>query len=85
MSLPTDTIEVTKDTAEILRAKATVHQVSLDAYLRTVVAKDVGLEPAPLATLEEFDRDMDAFAAGLEELPVLSHDFSHADIYADPD
>ena len=85
MSLPTDPIEVTKDTAEILRAKATVHQVSLDAYLRTVVAKDVGPEPAPPAILEEFDRDMDAFAAGLEELPVLSRDFSHADIYADPD
>ena len=85
MSLQTDTIEVTEETAEMLRAKAAAHRLSLDAYLRTLVEKDVGPEPAPRPTLEEFDRDMDALAAGCEELPVLPRDFSRADIYADHD
>jgi hypothetical protein len=47
MSLQTDTIEVTRETAAMLRAKATAHRLSLDAYLRTLVEKDVGPEPAP--------------------------------------
>jgi len=34
---------------------------------------------------EEFDRDMDELAAGLEELPILPEDFSRADIYVDHD
>jgi hypothetical protein len=85
MSLPTDTIAVTKETAELLRAKATAHHLSLDAYLRALVETDVGPEPAPQATLEEFDRDMDALTARLEGLSVLPRDFSRADIYADSD
>ena len=85
MSLHTDTIEVTRETAAMLRAKATAHRLSLDAYLRILVEKDVAPEPAPQPRLEEFDRDMDALAAGLEGLPVLPHDFSRADIYADHD
>ena len=69
----------------MLRAKATAHCLSLDAYLRILLEKDVGPEPAPQPRLEEFDRDMDALAAGLEGLPVLPRDFSRADIYADND
>jgi hypothetical protein len=56
MSLQTDTIEVTRETAAMLRAKATAHRLSLDAYLRILVKKDVGPEPAPQPRLEEFDR-----------------------------
>jgi len=85
MSLQTDIIEVTRETATMLRAKATAHRLSLDAYLRILVEKDVIPEPAPQPLLEEFDRDMDALAAGLEGLPVLPRDFSRADIYADHD
>ena len=85
MSLQTATIEVTKETAEMLRAKATAHRLSLDAYLRTLVEKDEGPEPAPQLSIEEFDRDMDALAAGCDGLPVLPRDFSRADIYADHD
>ena len=45
MSLQTDTIEVTGGTAAMLGAKATAHRLSLDAYLRTLVEKDVRPEP----------------------------------------
>jgi len=85
MSLRTDTIEVPRETAVMLRAKATAHCLSLDAYLRILLEKDVGPDPAPQPRLEEFDRDMDALAAGFEGLPVLARDFSCADIYADHD
>ena len=85
MSFQTDTIEVTKETVAMLRAKATAYRLSLDAYLRTLVEKDAGPEPAPQPQLEEFDRDMDELAARFEELPVLPRDFSRADIYADHD
>jgi len=85
MGLQIDTIEVTRETAAMLRAKATAYHLSLDAYLRILVEKDVAPEPVPQPRLEEFDRDMDALAAGLEGLPVLPRDFSRADIYADHD
>ena len=41
MSLQIDTIEVTRETAEMLRAKAKAHRLSIDAYLRILVEKDV--------------------------------------------
>ena len=85
MNLQTDTIEVTRETAEMLRAKATAHRLPLDAYLRTLVERDVDPEPAAQLSIEEFDRDMDALAAGCEGLPMLPRDFSRADIYADHD
>jgi len=85
MSLQTDTIEVTGETTAMLRAKATAHRLSLDAYLRILVEKDGAAEPTPQPRTEEFDRDMDALAARCEGLPVLPRDFSRADIYADHD
>jgi hypothetical protein len=69
----------------MLRAKATAHRLSLDAYLRILLEKDIGPEPAPQPRLEEFDRDIDALIAGCEGLPVLPRDFSRANIYADHD
>ena len=51
MSLQIDTIEVTRETAEMLRAKAKAHRLSIDAYLRILVEKDVGPEPTPQPTL----------------------------------
>ncbi len=36
-------------------------------------------------SLEDFDRDMDDLADGLEGLPILPQDFSRKDIYSDHD
>ena len=36
-------------------------------------------------SLEEFDRDMDELADGLDDLPILPNDFSRNDIYSDHD
>jgi hypothetical protein len=79
------TIEVNQATAEVLKAKAEALRLPLDAYLRTLAERDVLMAQAPKPTLEEFDRDMDELASGLDGLPVLPRDFSRADIYADHD
>src|SRR2546428_8374600 len=39
------------------------------------------LAPGQPTSLEEFERDMDALAEGLDHLPALPRDFSRADIY----
>jgi hypothetical protein len=78
-------IEVAPDTAQMLQANAAARKISLDDYLRKLAKADSLTTSAPTITLEEFDRDMDELAAGLEGLPVLPQDFSRADIYADHD
>jgi hypothetical protein len=78
-------IEVAPDTAQMLQANASARKISLDDYLRKLAETDSLTASAPNLSLEEFDRDMDELAAGLEGLPVLPQDFSRADIYADHD
>ncbi|MBI3949986.1 MAG: hypothetical protein HY314_05975 [Acidobacteria bacterium] len=88
MSQQLVTIEVGQETAEVLetlKAKAAARGLSLDAYLRTLAERDVSLTQPPKPTLEEFDRDMDQLASGLDGLPILPRDFSRADMYADHD
>ncbi|MGE0883238.1 MAG: hypothetical protein AB7P14_06830 [Blastocatellales bacterium] len=80
----TTQIEVAQDTARMLQANAAARRVSLDDYLRSLAEAD-SLAGLQSPSLEEFDRDMDELAAGLEGLPVLPEDFSRADIYDDHD
>lgn len=77
-------IEVAQDTAIMLKANAAMRKISLNDYLRKLAETDSLAQTANFS-LEEFDRDMDQLAAGLESLPVLPQDFSRADIYADHD
>jgi hypothetical protein len=86
MNARATTISVTFQTAELLQAKAAMHRLSLDEYLRRLAETDVALTSAsPKPRLDEFDHDMDELAAGLEGLPMLAEDFSRADLYADHD
>lgn len=78
-------IEVAPDTAQMLQANASARKISLEDYLRKLAETDSLTASVPTLSLEEFDRDMDELAAGLEGLPVLPQDFSRADIYADHD
>lgn len=81
----TTQIEVAPDTAQMLQANASARKISLDDYLRKLADTDLLAAAVPNLSLEEFDRDMDELAAGIEGLPVLPPDFSRADIYADHD
>ncbi len=78
-------IEVTSDTAQMLRANAAALKISLDDYLRRLAETDSLTTLASAPSLEEFDRDMDDLAARPEGLPVLPQNFSRADIYTDHD
>lgn len=78
-------LEVTSDIAHILQANALARKLSLEEYLRSLAVTDSLINPPSNFSLEEFEKDMDALADGLESLPVLPDDFSRADIYADHD
>jgi hypothetical protein len=78
-------IEVSPETAQLLAARAAERRLALDAYLHTLAAADATPAVNAQSELAEFDRDMDALAAGLPELPVLPPDFSRLDLYAEHD
>jgi hypothetical protein len=69
-----------------LQDAAAARGVSVEAYV-TELIKRSERAPAPVGgNLEEFEADMDAIAAGCEELPVLPEGaFTRERIYADHD
>ena len=79
--------EVRPEIADKLMALAKARGVSVDELLLALLSKPepletVLVEPSP----EEFERDMDALAEGLEQLPTeYRGTYSRADIYADHD
>jgi predicted transcriptional regulator len=78
-------LEVRPEIADKLAALAKARGVSVDDLLQEALA---GLEQPQNAisepSLEEFERDMDALAEGLEHLPVgYEGTYSRADIYMD--
>jgi hypothetical protein len=82
--MPTQ-LEVRPEIADKLAALAKVRGVSVDDLLQEVLDD---LEPPREAmtelSLEEFERDMDALAEGLEHLPVgYEGTYSRKDIYLD--
>ena len=82
--MPTQ-LEVRPEIADKLAALAKARGVSVDDLLQEVLD---GLEPPREVmtepSLEEFERDMDALAEGLEHLPVgYEGTYSREDIYMD--
>jgi hypothetical protein len=82
--MPTQ-LEVRPEIADKLAALAKARGVSVDDLLQEVLND---LEPPREAmtepSLEEFERDMDALAEGLEHLPVgYEGTYSRKDIYLD--
>lgn len=78
-------IEVSPETAQLLAARAAERRLALDAYLQTLAAADAAPAIKAQTELAEFERDMDALAAGLLNLPVLPPNFSRADLYTEHD
>ncbi|PYS93581.1 MAG: hypothetical protein DMF64_04035 [Acidobacteria bacterium] len=78
-------LEVRPEIADKLAALAKARGVSVDNLLQEVLAglelpQDAIAEPS----LEEFERDMNALAEGLEHLPVgYEGTYSREDIYMD--
>ncbi len=80
-------LEVRPEIADKLAALARAKGVSVDDLLQGMLRemepqRDAITEPS----LEEFERDMDALAVGLEHLPVeYQGTYSREDIYMDHD
>jgi hypothetical protein len=73
-------IQLDDDTAKALTAIAMARHMTVDQYLRSLVAGDMaGLENNSTA---EFDRELEPL---LFDGPTLPADFSRADVYADHD
>ncbi len=73
-------IQIDDGTAKALTVIATARQMTVEEYLRSLVANDTAwLENNSAA---EFDRDLEPL---LFDGPTLPADFSRADIYADHD
>ena len=83
MSSQIETIELSRDTAQRIRAMAEAEGVSVEAYLNAIAA--VGPGPQTGMSLAEIDQILDELAAGSDNLPPLPEDFSLADIYHDHD
>jgi hypothetical protein len=66
------TIELDSHTEELLRAQASARGVPVEDYLRSVAEQVAMGAMVRRASLEEFERDLDAFSEGTEHLPVLS-------------
>ena len=82
MSSRVDKIEVSTETAQLIRSEAQKRGVSVDEYLRalaeaTAVANETQLSEA------EVDRILDELAAMGKDLPALPKDFSREDIYSE--
>ena len=78
--------EVRPEIADKLAKLAKARGVTLDELLQEVLNR---LEPPSdglnEASLEEFERDMDLLAEGLEHLPAYRGTYSREDIYLDHD
>jgi hypothetical protein len=79
-------LEIRPEIAEKLAKVAEARGVTIDELLQEVLKN---LAPAPVgsteASLEEFERDMDLLAEGLQHLPAYQGTYSREDIYLDHD
>jgi hypothetical protein len=84
MKLETEKLEVSVETARLIRRHAEIQGVSVDDYLRTMT--EAGFTPPEQRMSEtEIDEILDALAADGTNLAPLPDDFSIKDIYSEHD
>lgn len=67
----------------ILEEVAALHGMSIDAYLKSILATRNGQHQAEPLNLAELDRLFDELSEGTEHITPLPPSFSRADIYGD--
>ena len=75
--------EIKPETLKMLERQANIFGLSVDEYIRAVLPKTE--KELPLASGDEFEADMVAFAETDENLPAYNGTYSREDIYFDHD
>ena len=75
-------IDIEEPTATALRAQANARELSLDAFLKSIVEMTTPINSVPMLALADLERSLDELAT---ESPVLPAAFSRVDIYSDHD
>jgi len=82
MSSRVDKIEVSAETAQLIRNEAKKRGVSVDEYLRALADTTAAQIENELSE-SEVDKILDELAAMGKDLPPLPQDFSREDIYSE--
>ncbi len=82
MSSRVDKIEVSLETAQLIRKEAQKRGVSVDEYLRALAETSATVVESALSEAEA-DKILDELAAMEKDLPPLPQDFSREDIYSE--
>ena len=83
----TITIDLKPQVESQIAAQAAAQGLSVEAFVQKLLEKSVVSNNSPdEISLEEFERDMDMLAEGLEHLPInYQGNYSREDIYLDHD
>jgi len=82
MSSPVDKIEVSAETAQLIRKEAKKRGVSVDEYLRAL-AETTAIPIESELSEAEVEKILDELAAMGKDLSPLPEDFSREDIYSE--
>ena len=82
MSSRIDKIEVSAETAQLIRNEAKKRGVSVDEYLRALADTTAAQIESELSE-SEVEKILDELAAMGKDLPPLPQDFSREDIYSE--
>jgi hypothetical protein len=85
-------LNLSPETEQCLRAKASQSGQTLEDYLEQLVVRDIwapngspGTDSGVQLSPAEFDRRLDELSEGLPSIPTLPADWSRADVYTDHD
>ncbi|MGE0132729.1 MAG: hypothetical protein AB7U82_32020 [Blastocatellales bacterium] len=78
-------IQIQQDLADAIFAEAEAKGLSVDDYLRSLIAGSNGQPEAGQMSLAEIDKVLDELSAGTDNVPALPLTFSREDIYFDHD
>lgn len=77
------TIQIEQELANAIFAEAEAKGLSIDDYLRALIASGNGQPQLERMSLAEIDQILDELSEGTEHIPPLPLNFSREDIYFD--
>jgi hypothetical protein len=80
-----ENLEVTQETARLIRDNAEAEGMTIESYLRAVLEGSQNPASRDKMTLAQIDEVLNELAAGGQNLSPLPENFSREDIYLDHD